>query len=505
MKAVIALVVVVFIMFALTIGPSGRAREVQRSCVTTPNPDHSVVYNGALYRRIRTDTPIFYGEIAYHLTPTVPTEILVEGKFRTSYVPWFDGILDPKYVNWRPIEGVSDLLFVDITADKIQVDPGYRYFDIYLKPSFGGQYVLPEFIQVFCAQNFPIGRREILPDQNGNFFPPASFDTKDLRNWQAGNLPDADRRPQDIRYYLFSYDPEGTPTWDLTLADAWPTADLTVSGAGGVIKHYKAHFVSYSAIQYIMLVEKNVPPGAEIVGYKYTFATPEFQPGAAFVAPTPPDARDNLQLETFQFPAVHAWGWWSPECKPAIYLYPEKKTDLHVTVRPKGYLTYTDPPYPAAGWRITAYPDGTIHSGEKTYPYLYYESKIRDDAFEKPMRGYVVSYAELPTLFTTLLPKLGLNEQETKDFKDYWEEVLPSAPYYFIGVMDREAIDRIEPLTISPKEDTIIRVRLYFEALEKKKKVLEPVFEKHERHGFVVSEWGGLVKVDKDHPFTCSQ
>lgn len=219
--------------------------------------------------------------------------------------------------------------------------------------------------------------------------------------------------------------------------------------------------------------------------------------------------KNQLQLEYFLFnkdtPVATSSGWWTPECKPAIYLYPEEETQVHVKVHPKGFLTYTDPLYPQDGWVTTAFPDGRLFYEGKEYPYLYYESKILDRYVTKPTEGYVVSYGQLSTLYESLLPQLGLNEQETKDFKDYWQKYLPYAPYYFVGVMSEESIEEIEPLTITPSPATVIRVRTYFEALNQVKSVKAPILEKKIRDGFTVVEWGGMVKVDKNHPFTCSQ
>jgi hypothetical protein len=221
--------------------------------------------------------------------------------------------------------------------------------------------------------------------------------------------------------------------------------------------------------------------------------------------PTGTAVNNTLQLRTFDISTLYPWGWWSPECKPAVYLYPEEKTHVSVSVSPKGYLTYTDPVYPTGGWKVEAYPDGTIVSNNKKYDYLYYESKIRDSEIQKPTKGYVVKFEELPGLYSQILPQLGLNKKEVADFKDYWEKVLPKAPFYFVGVMTEKAIDAIEPLTISPKPRTIVRVRLYFEALEEKRVVEEPELKVQERSGFVVSEWGGIVKLHPGTEFSCSQ
>lgn len=232
--------------------------------------------------------------------------------------------------------------------------------------------------------------------------------------------------------------------------------------------------------------------------------------GQVDTAQTGSQSGDKKQLQLGSFVPIKLdveFDWYYPSCKPAIYLYPTEKTTVSVAVNPKGYLTYTDPQYSFGGWRVTAFPDGKILEGSREFEYLYYESKIRDEVIKKPTRGYVVSSKDLPRLYSELLPKLGLNAKQTSDFKEYWERSLPQAPYYFVGVMPQEDIELIEPLTITPKPDTMIRVRLYFEVLDQSKTVEEPELKSLPagRQGFTVVEWGGMVKVDKDHPFTCSQ
>ncbi len=98
-----------------------------------------------------------------------------------------------------------------------------------------------------------------------------------------------------------------------------------------------------------------------------------------------------------------------------------------------------------------------------------------------------------------------MNEKETAEFKDYWLKALPQSPYYFIGLIPQNELNTLEPLQITPKEDTLIRVRLYFEALDKYKIVKAPQIRTPQRTGFTVVDWGGMVKNDKDHPFTCLQ
>ncbi len=212
------------------------------------------------------------------------------------------------------------------------------------------------------------------------------------------------------------------------------------------------------------------PPSAQSVATPTANFT---QPVQSSYKPT------QLQLDTFVpstpsgptiYPKVFSSEhWYIPSCKPAIYLYPEQPTLVNVKVNTKGFLTYTDPLYsPPSGWTITAYPGGLLTTNQlqvTSYPYLYYESKVPDNLVEKPTQGYIVKKEELPELFNNILPKLGLNSKESAEFKDYWKKALHDSPYYFLGVMSENSINKIEPLAVSPTPQTQIRVRTYFQAL----------------------------------------
>lgn len=216
--------------------------------------------------------------------------------------------------------------------------------------------------------------------------------------------------------------------------------------------------------------------------------------------------KDSLQLKKIDFVSTPIYSWWTPECKPAIYLYPKEETSINVRVTPKGYFTLTIPEYPKSGWNVQAFPNGTIKNKGNNYSYLYYESKIINSEINKPDSGFVAKFEDLPGLYETLLPKLGLNEKEILDFKNYWLKVLPYSPYYFLGIMNEKDIEKIEPMTITPKPDTIIRVRFYFEPLDKMIDVKKPSIPPlGERIGFTVVEWGGIVKINRNNSFVCSQ
>lgn len=215
--------------------------------------------------------------------------------------------------------------------------------------------------------------------------------------------------------------------------------------------------------------------------------------------------KNNLQLTWFLLVETPEYSWFTPICKPAIYLYPEKKQSVQVKVSTPGFFTLTIPKYPDDGWKITAEPNGNILSGEKTYPYLYYETKVPNSMINKPKEGYVAAYGEIKGLFNRLLRDAGFNEKEANDFKEYWNSALPYSPYYFIGVMPQEEIDKLEPLEVTPVPQTKIRVRFYFEALKNRIDVQMPQATQKKRNGFTLFEWGGMVNLNNGQSFTCSQ
>jgi hypothetical protein len=222
-----------------------------------------------------------------------------------------------------------------------------------------------------------------------------------------------------------------------------------------------------------------------------------------------PSGTANLQLETFQVKEEDKPNpWLSAWCKPAINLYPTEKTDVHVEVAPQGKMLLTIPQYPKNGWDVTAYPDGKITSDGKNYPYLYWEASIADKLISQPNDGYVVAYEDLGKTFDTLLPKLSLNTKEQKEFSDYWLKALPKSKYYFIGIVPQSQVNSIAPLNVSPAPQSVLRVSVYFKALDKRTDVQAPSladFASFERKGFTVTEWGGFFKADKNHPnFTCN-
>jgi hypothetical protein len=184
--------------------------------------------------------------------------------------------------------------------------------------------------------------------------------------------------------------------------------------------------------------------------------------------------------ENYPLPAVK---------KPALYLYPNKTEKVEVILKPKGQITKTIPEYKDK-WLVIANPNGLI---DNKYPYLFYEVAL-ENSIDLPKEGWIVKTTDLEKWFDVNLPKLGLNEKEIKDFKEYWLGELKGYPYYKIRLLSEEFLDENIAVKINPRPDTFIRVIFYFEGTyDSKEKLIEPQIKTHIRKGFTAVEWGGIL------------
>jgi hypothetical protein len=179
------------------------------------------------------------------------------------------------------------------------------------------------------------------------------------------------------------------------------------------------------------------------------------------------------------------------ECgKPVIYLYPEKTIDLKVQVYPNGGISQSEPAY-NDGWNVEAHPNGMIYNyaDKKSYPSLYWEGRGLN--YIRPTEGFVTSRENVEKVLREKLTLLGLNNKEIDDFNIYWLPRLQKYPYYFLTFLPQPEFDKIAPLSLSVKPDTMIRVFMDFKGLDKPIKAVEPKIITPIRKGFVVVEWGG--------------
>jgi hypothetical protein len=181
--------------------------------------------------------------------------------------------------------------------------------------------------------------------------------------------------------------------------------------------------------------------------------------------------------------------------KPNIYLYPERETRLDVELNfPNGGQVIKSTPDYGTGWHdIVVEPNGLI---DGQYRYLFYESENPD--FSQYEYGWVVEYSKLEEFFRQNMKDYGFNEQEIADFIEYWieeEHLPPNNKYYAIYPQVAANIEEEVELNISPQPDSVLRLIYTFVGRDNPDiNLKEPTIPPFEGEGFIVKEWGGVVK-----------
>lgn len=185
------------------------------------------------------------------------------------------------------------------------------------------------------------------------------------------------------------------------------------------------------------------------------------------------------------------------ECgKPVIYFYPQKDTKVSVKVG-IDKITKSDPNYGTNGWTVLAHVGGllTNYADGKNYPYLFWEGQ--SSKMIKVENGFSVARGDLATFLNRTLKQAGLNAQESKDFTDFWypRMMANKQPYFIISFVGTSQFNKIAPLNISPKPDTLARVFMYYQPSYANVNLRPQVINGFARRGFTVVEWGGTSNI----------
>ena len=176
--------------------------------------------------------------------------------------------------------------------------------------------------------------------------------------------------------------------------------------------------------------------------------------------------------------------------KPVIYLYPEEKTDVTVTLDYAGTFTHTCPTY-HNGWVVTASPDGTLtDAAGSTYPYLFWEG-ISPTHYDMS-HGFCVAGEDSESFLQDTLSFMGLEKSEIEDFLGFWLPYLEQNPYNLIAFQGASYTDTA-PLEITPAPDSIVRIFLTYTPLAEPVSIPQQELSSWQRSGFSVVEWGGGV------------
>jgi hypothetical protein len=179
--------------------------------------------------------------------------------------------------------------------------------------------------------------------------------------------------------------------------------------------------------------------------------------------------------------------------KPVIYLYPTEKKEIDLQLNFNGKLLTTFPKYDK-NWEVIAEPNGQIFDMKTN---RYYSSLFWDGTIDFPEEhykyddGYIVPKEKLTEFFIEKLEYIGLNNQETNEFIQYWLPILERNKYNFIHFLVNEECNEIATLKANPKPETTIRIYMEFYGLENFTVIKEQQLPKTERKGFTLVEWGG--------------
>ncbi len=208
--------------------------------------------------------------------------------------------------------------------------------------------------------------------------------------------------------------------------------------------------------------------------------------------------------------------------KPVIYLYPKEPTDIVVNLERNIQFTSVIPNY-KNGWKVKAYPGGklvdlqpqytdctTINTNisgleyagqaceDNSYPYLFWSGNSYGSKYPDTEKGWIVSRTDLVKFMNDKLDVIGLTQKEKSDMLEYWipQMLNKNTTYYKISFFQTKEMNRMIPIDINPKPDSLYRVFLDYLPLTSK-----PIFEiepqnleKIHREGFTVIEWGGLKR-----------
>ena len=183
--------------------------------------------------------------------------------------------------------------------------------------------------------------------------------------------------------------------------------------------------------------------------------------------------------------------------KPVLYLYPETETEVTVKLDFDGTITSAYPAY-EDGWTVTARPDGTLTDGHgREYYCLFWEGVGRTEYDFST--GFCVPEEDTAEFLEQALSQLGLTDREADEFIIYWLPRMEGNAYNLIS-FQTDAYTDSAALTIDPEPDTLIRVFMAWQGLEKPVNVPEQSLNAVERNGFTVIEWGG-AEINTDQSF----
>ncbi len=177
--------------------------------------------------------------------------------------------------------------------------------------------------------------------------------------------------------------------------------------------------------------------------------------------------------------------------KPNIYLYPPVKqwTSIEVVFPDGGRILESEPNY-SNGWFVEIEPSGKING---TYDYLYYEAQTSNHY--QYSSGWIIQRDTLAEFFSHILGKAGFIDNEIRDFIEYWPPRLNKSEYYAVYPQQRDELEKMIILKVSPEPQTRLRLFLIIKPTLTAASNLEvPKITKVVRGGYSLAEWGVVLE-----------
>ena len=205
--------------------------------------------------------------------------------------------------------------------------------------------------------------------------------------------------------------------------------------------------------------------------------------------------------------------------KPAIYLYPEKTTQINVKLDKSIEYKTTVPNYNKKGWNVEAEPTGTLRDlqpqytkcsklpkkqygleyareacGVNKYPYIFWDGTPKAKVPQKST-GFIVKKEDIALFLAGKADEMKFNTNEKTDFVKYWAKEMHDTnwDYFKVYFLQNEDVDMYMPIYIEPKPVSLNRIEIIISKGKKNAKIEPQTLLPINREGFTVVEWGGLI------------
>lgn len=177
--------------------------------------------------------------------------------------------------------------------------------------------------------------------------------------------------------------------------------------------------------------------------------------------------------------------------KPMLYLYPQQTMNVRVVMKFPNRITVDYPEYGKDGWDVLAQTNGTLtdSKGINYYGLYWDETQAKQVNFAE---GFYVTAGDAVTFLEEKLKQIGLNDRERNEFIVFWLPILERNGKSLIYFELTDELQADNTLTVSPKPDSLLRVRMHVKKVNAQVAVAEQTLPHFDRKGFVVVEWGGV-------------